>query len=292
MTIVNRVPVLACVWCCLMVAVPLAQAPADAPGEDAPAAAGPSSVLHVADVADQIVHVNTRVRHTTVIQLPPTEQILDFVVGDSEYWFVSGSANLAFVKPIAEGVTTNVALICESGTIYSFLVTERTRPPHLVVRVGAADDRPIGAHVPAFVARSRVADFQAMADESRAAVQAIQAEAEAHIIEAQQTATAQIDQFRATYPTHIQFPYALEDKAADWPFLVHGMWHDGQFTYLRSDAQEVPALYEQKEGDPSLVPYDLQEDGLFIVRRLIGRGWLQIGRERAGWRVDLEDLVD
>ena len=291
MTIVNRVPVLACVWCCLMVAVPLAQAPADAPGDDAPAA-GPSSVLHVDDVADQIVHVNTRVRHTTVIQLPPTEQILDFVVGDSEYWFVSGSANLAFVKPIAEGVTTNVALICESGTIYSFLVTERTRPPHLVVRVGAADDRPIGAHVPAFVARSRVADFQAMADESRAAVQAIQAEAEAHIIEAQQTATAQIDQFRATYPTHIQFPYALEDKAADWPFLVHGMWHDGQFTYLRSDAQEVPALYEQKEGDPSLVPYDLQEDGLFIVRRLIGRGWLQIGRERAGWRVDLDDLVD
>ena len=292
MPIVTRVPVLACVWCCLMVAVPLAQAPADGPVEDAPAAAGPSSVLHVADVADQIVHVNTRVRHTTVIQLPPTEQILDFVVGDSEYWFVSGSANLAFVKPIAEGVTTNVALICESGRIYSFLVTERTMPPHLVVRIGAADNVPVGAHVPAFVARSRVADFQAMADESRAAVQAIQAEAEAHISEAQQTATAQIDQFRATYPTHIKFPYALEDKAAEWPFLVHGMWHDGQFTYLRSDAQEVPALYEQKEGNPSLVPYDLQDDGLFIVRRLIGRGWLQIGRERAGWRVDLEDLVE
>ena len=291
MRIVTRVPVLVVVLCGLTAAVALAQAPADAPGADAPAA-GPSAVLHVADVADQIVHVNTRVRHTTVIQLPPTEQILDFVVGDSEYWFVSGSANLAFVKPIAEGVTTNVALICESGRIYTFLVTERDMPPHLVVRVGAADNVPVGAHVPAFVARSRVADFQAMADESRAAVQAIQAEAEAQILAAQQTATAQIDQFRATYPTHIKFPYALEDKAAEWPFLVHGMWHDGQFTYLRSDAQEVPALYEQKEGDPSLVPYDLQDDGLFIVRRLIGRGWLQIGRERAGWRVDLEDLVD
>ena len=291
MTLVTRVPVLALLLCCLTAAVALAQAPADAPGADAPAA-GPSSVLHVADVADQIVHVNTRVRHTTVIQLPPTEQILDFVVGDSEYWFVSGSANLAFVKPIGEGVTTNVALICESGRIYTFLVTERDLPPHLVVRVGAAADVPAGAHVPAFVARSRVADFQTMADESRAAVHAMHAEAEAQILAAQQTATAQIDQFRATYPTQIKFPYALEDKAAEWPFLVHSMWHDGQFTYLRSDAQEVPALYEQKEGEPSLVPYDLQDDGLFIVRRLIGRGWLQIGRERAGWRVDLEDLVD
>ena len=207
MTIVNRVPVLACVWCCLTGAVPLAQAPADAPGEDAPTA-GPSSVLHVDDVADQIVHVNTRVRHTTVIQLPPTEQILDFVVGDSEYWFVSGSANLAFVKLIAEGVTTNVALICESGTIYSFLVTERNRPPHLVVCIGAADNVPVGAHVPAFVARSRVADFQAMADESRAAVHAIQAEAEAQIIDAQQTATAQI--------AALGWP----DREAEWIALV------------------------------------------------------------------------
>ena len=32
---------------------------------------------------DQIIHVNTRIRHTTVIQLPPRENILDFIVGDS-----------------------------------------------------------------------------------------------------------------------------------------------------------------------------------------------------------------
>ena len=39
-----------------------------------------------------------------------------------------------------------------------------------------------------------------------------------------------------------------------------------------------------------LIPYDLQHDGLFIVRRLVGSGWLQIGRDRAGWNIDLDDL--
>ena len=129
-----------------------------------------------------------------------------------------------------------------------------------------------------------------MAEESRAAVHAAQIDAEAQIAAMRQDATAQVDQFRSTYPTQLQFPYALDDKAARWPFLVHGMWHDGQFTYVRSTAQETPALYENRDGQPSLIPYDLQHDGLFIVRRLVGSGWLQIGRDRAGWNIDLDDL--
>ena len=104
----------------------LAQAQDDAP--DAPAGA---SVLQVQDEPDQIIRVNTRIRHTTVIQLPAAETILDFIVGDSEYWHLTGAANLAFLKPIGEGVNTNVALVCESGRIYSFLVTEQSGPPAL-----------------------------------------------------------------------------------------------------------------------------------------------------------------
>ena len=268
-----------------------ALAQAQAPQDDPPAPAAGASVLQVADEADQIVNVTTRIRHTTVIQLPARENILDFIVGDSEYWHLTGAANLAFLKPIGEGVTTNVALVCESGRIYSFLVTERDAPPHVIVRIQAdADPTPAGAQVPAFVARSRVAEYQLMAEQSREAVQVAQREAEAQIAAMRQDATAQVDQFRATYPTRLQFPYDLEDKAARWPFLVQGMWHDGQFTYVRSTAQETPALYENKDGQPSLIPYDLEQDGLLIVRRLVGRGWLQIGRERAGWNVDLDDL--
>ena len=84
-------------------------------------------VLRVAEAEDQIVRIRAKTRHTTVIVLPATETVLDFVVGDSEYWHLTGAANLAFLKPVAEGVTTNVALVCASGRIYSFLVTERGR---------------------------------------------------------------------------------------------------------------------------------------------------------------------
>ena len=273
---------------CLIPALALAQ---DTPA-GAPDAAPGASVLQVHDAPDKIIHVTTRIRHTTVIQLPPRENILDFVVGDSEYWHLTGAANLAFLKPIGEGVKTNVALVCESGRIYSFLVVERDAPPHLIVRVGADPDTTTaaGVPIPAFVARSRVAEYQLMAKESRAAVHAAQIDAETQIAAMRQDATAQINEFRSSYPTRLEFPYRLDDKALRWPFLVQGMWHDGQFTYVRSTAQETPALYENRDGDPSLIPYDLQQDGLFIVRRLVGSGWLQIGRDRAGWKIDLDDL--
>ena len=202
-----------------------ALAQAQAPQADAP---GGASVLQVEDAPDQIIRVNTRIRHTTVIQLPAAETILDFIVGDSEYWHLTGAANLAFLKPIGEGVTTNVALVCESGRIYSFLVVERDAPPHLIVRVGADDDAtPVGVAVPAFVARSRVAEYQLMAEQSREAVQRAQVDAEAQIAQMAQTAAAQVDDFRSDYPTRLEFPYELENKAGRWPFLVQGMWHDG-----------------------------------------------------------------
>ncbi len=262
-------------------------------------------VIRVGDNPDQIIRLRTRVRHTTVIQLPGRENILDFVVGDSEYWHLTGAANLAFLKPISEGVSTNVALVCESGRIYSFLVSEQPGPPHLVVRIAsAAENDPRVSptlHQPAFVARDQVAAYQQMAEQARQTAVAAQAEAEQQITTVRQEAEVEIDaarqeaaveinSFRSDYPTRLKFPYRLQDKALRWPFLVQGMWHDGQFTYLRSNAQESPALYEIKDGKPALVAYDLTEDGLYVARHLLGDGWLQIGKERAQWKLERREL--
>ena len=259
-----------------------------------PTPAADPSVIQVADNPDQIVRIRTRVRHTTVIQLPARENILDFVVGDSEYWHLTGAANLAFLKPISEGVNTNVALVCESGRIYSFLVSEQPGQPQLVVRfASAAESDPRispGGHQPAFVARDQVAAYQQMADQARQTAIAAQSEAEQQIMAVQQQAEVEINSFRAVYPTRLKFPYRLQDKALKWPFLVQGMWHDGQFTYLRSNAQESPALYEIKDGKPALVAYDLTEDGLYVARHLLGDGWLQIGKERAQWKLERQEL--
>ena len=252
-------------------------------------------VLRVIETQDQIIEIRARTRHTTVIVLPAAETVLDFVVGDSEYWHLTGAANLAFLKPIAEGVTTNVALVCESGKIYSFLVTERgASNPHLVVRVGAQGDTdpriPAAGHEPAFVARSQVADYQQMAESAIETAQAAQVDADTRIAEARALAANESESFRAEYPTRLKFPYRLEDKALKWPFLVEGMWHDGRFTYLRANAQESPALYEEKDGKPALVAYDLGEDGLYIARHVLGNGWLQIGKQKVRWRFTAPEI--
>lgn len=250
-----------------------------------------SHILRLDAADDEVWRLNTRVRHTTVITLPASENILDFVVGDLDYWHLSGSANVAFLKPTEEGVETNVALVCESGRIYPFLVSESSEtPPNLVVRLDdpepeaatAADE----AHRPAFVAVDQVASYQAMAQQAADDAAAHRRTADEEIAAATADAEVRINTFRAEYPTRVRFPYRLQDKAKRWPFLVEGMWHDGQFTYLRSRAQESPALYERKDGQPSLVPYDLTEDGLYVVRRMVGAGWLQIGKQRAGWTFD------
>ena len=227
---------------------------------------------------DRIHRLRTQVRHTTVIVLPADENILDFVVGDSEYWHLTGAANVAFLKPLRPDAATNIALVCESGRIYSFLVAEQSDgPPHLVVRVesGAEAARLSGGSGrPAFVARSEVAAYQQMAAEA----------AEAGILEARSQAESAIEEFRAGYPARLAFEYRLDGDASDRPFLVEAMWHDGQFTYVRSRAQESPALYELRDGKPALVAYDLTDDGLYVARHVLADGWLQIGDKRASWR--------
>ena len=211
-------------------------------------------VLRVIEAQDQIIQVRAKTRHTTVIVLPATENVLDFVVGDSEYWHLTGAANLAFLKPIAEGVTTNVALVCASGRIYSFLVTERSAgQPHLVVRVEAQGDAnprisPTG-HEPAFVARSQVAAYQQMAKTAIATAKAVQVDADTRIAEAAAEEAQKTEAFRAEYPTRLKFPYRLEDKAKKWPFLVEGMWHDGRFTYLRANPRSRPRCTKRRTGN-------------------------------------------
>ena len=134
------------------------------------------------------------------------------------------------------------------------------------------------------MARSQVAAYQDMAETAIETAKAAQKDADARIADATALAAGEAEAFRADYPTRLKFPYRLDNKAREWPFLVEGMWHDGRFTYLRSNAQESPALYEEKDGQPALVAYDLQEDGLYIARHVLGNGWLQIGKQRVRWR--------
>src|SRR5215831_526445 len=71
-----------------------------------------------------IVPIRAKVRFTTLIVLPANERILDFVVGDKDFWIVEGIQNFCYIKPAKQATSTNVTLITAAGNVYSLLLNE------------------------------------------------------------------------------------------------------------------------------------------------------------------------
>jgi len=217
-----------------------------------------------------IVPINAKLRFTTMIILPDQEQILDFVCGDKEFWVVSGTQNLAYVKPAKAGASTNLNLVTASGTIYSFLLTEGTGEADLklyVVLDGSLKGAGEGAKK--FYAAAEVDALRHTADAATKDAQAAR-DGAAKTIEDQVTA------FKAAYPTHLDFPYRF--KAHEQPFFVTAIYTDGTFTYIKSDAPELPALYEVRDGAPNLVNFQV-EHGVYVVPKILENGYLSIGKQ-------------
>lgn len=191
---------------------------------------------------NDIVAIRTKVRFTTLVVLPEGEKILDFVVGDKDFWVVEGADNMAYVKPAKEGAATNVQLITAAGNAYSLLVTE-------VGRGGGEPDLKVFIDTP----RARVAEKR------------------------QDLPDAGKDEAEAKDPTTLRFEYRYQrDKK---PFRVTMIYHDGRFTYIHCHAGEKPALYELQDGRPALINYELN-DGVYVVPKILERGYLALGKSR------------
>ena len=83
--------------------------------------------------------------------------------------------------------------------------------------------------------------------------------------------------YQQEYPGKLQFVYGPQRYTK--PFLVRSIWNDGQFTYIKSDATELPALYELKDGKPGLLNFQVQ-NGTYIVPKVLDRGYLSLGKDR------------
>ena len=99
------------------------------------------------------------------------------------------------------------------------------------------------------------------------------------LVHVAQEAERDKETFRREYGKDLHFVYKF--KRNERPFFVSAIYHDGKFTYIRSDAQEKPALYEIAEdnGKPNLVEFQM-EDGLYIVPKILARGRLSIGKKK------------
>lgn len=238
--------------------------------------AGPEGARVVKYAKEDVVPVHAKLRFSTLIVLPDDEEILDFTTGDREFWIINGAHNLCYVHPAQAGIRSNLNLITASGHVYSFLLTEISSDPNeqpdlklfVEPREGSAANTALRGYV-------RAADAEAYKKELEAA----RIQSAEQVRTAQEHATEEINRFRSSYATKLQFDYAFDPKFSREPFLLSAIYHDEAFTYIRCAAREKPSLYEIKDGKPNLVPFQV-ENGVYIVPKIVDSGYLAVGKKK------------
>lgn len=225
---------------------------------------------------EDIVPVRAKLRFSTLIVLPEEEEILDFTTGDREFWIINGSHNLCYVHPAQAGIRSNLNLVTASGRVYSFLLTEISSDPNaqpdlklfVEPKESSASNSALRGYVRAANVEAYKKEFETLRSQTAEQIHA-----------AQSHAAEEVNHFRSTYATKLQFDYSLDSKAAREPFLISAIYHDEKFTYVRCGAREKPALYETKDGKPNLVPFQL-ENGVYIVPKIVDSGYLAVGKKK------------
>ena len=212
--------------------------------------------------ANDIVAIRAKMHYTTLIALPSSEKILEVATGDKDFWILDAVQNYCFLHPAKEGIHSNLNLITNKGNVYSFTLDDvETADPDLKVIIEPSD--------PSTLASVRGPEKFVPASE----VTAARIQAQAVELHAQQS----VEQFRANYPVeHLVFDYKYKNKP---PFDVQAIYHDDDFTYIKSSASEKFAVYELKDGKPDLVSFQLK-DNTYVIAQVVDKGYLQIGKKK------------
>jgi type IV secretion system protein VirB9 len=212
--------------------------------------------------ANDIVSVRAKMRYTTLIQLPSSEKILEVATGDKDFWIIDTVGNYCFLHPAKEGIHSNLNLITDKGSVYSFTLDDvESGDPDLKVVIEPSDPTSLAA-------ADGVGKLVSASEVDAARVQAKIA---------QTRAAAAVEEFRADYPTQeLKFDYAFHNEK---PFEVSAIYHDDKFTYIKSSASEKFSIYEVKDGTPDLITFQLK-DGTYVIPTVVDHGYLEIGKHR------------
>ena len=219
-------------------------------------------------------------RVSTAIVLPAGEQILDFTTGDKEHWIVNGAQNFCYVHPANPEASSNLNLICASGKIYSFVLTEvgeqASADIDYKVFVEPQEESAVSALVspnPRFVPAEEIQGYKSQ-------IATLQEQISKAQTEAVKASENEIHRYKSRYPSSLKFQYHYKSQP---PFDVSAIFHDEAFTYIHSSAREKPAIYEIKDGKPNLINFQL-ENGCYIVPKILDDGYLQVGKKKMAFR--------
>ena len=214
--------------------------------------------------SQDIVPIHAKLKYTTLIEVPPTEKIMEAATGDKDFWVVDVVGNFCFVHPAKAGISSNLNLITDKGNIYSFTlqdVSGSTAAPDLKVLIEPADRSSIVAAngPPQFVPAAQL-------EQSKQQLAALQS----HVGLA-------VDEYKSAYPIQLKLDYVSKPNEA--PFNIQSIYHDDKFTYIKTNAPEKFSVYEMKDGKPNLISYDLRE-GTYIIPKVMDSGYVELGKKR------------
>jgi len=225
-----------------------------------------------------IISIKAKIRFSTLIVLPASEEILDATTGDKEFWIINGAHNLCYLHPAQQGIRSNLNLITSTGHVYSFLLTEVSKDadaePDLKVFVERKEESTI-AGSSAVPSLARASEVQAY----KTAVETAHAEAAQSVQAAEARAAREISRYREQYAGKLQFDYSYDRKASQPPFSVTAIYHDDKFTYIKCRAAEKPTLYEVKDDKPNLVNFELN-NGVYVIPKILDKGYLAVGKKK------------
>jgi type IV secretory pathway VirB9-like protein len=213
---------------------------------------------------------------STLILLPSEEKVAKVFGGDTDSWIFDGghiASRFISIKPKVANSTTDVHIVSDHGNEYTLQLREISGDDdtHFDSKVflspgdKTAQDRL--AELPIFVPASELDKVKQEAASAKVAEEAVWKAEE-----------AKAEQYRSQYPGTLHFDYSW-DQSKGKALGLQEIWRDDKFTYLRGQFQETPALYEVKDGKPSLINFDFNA-GLYTVPKELEHGYLAIGKQK------------
>ena len=187
-----------------------------------------------------LIPLQTRLRYTTMVVLPEGEEILDVICGDRDFWVISAVAE----RGAREAGQARCGDEPESRhrARHDLLVPADREERHAVAGPEGVRQR-----------RRRGTDGrEEVLQRRRRRAAAAGTDGRAREGRGRGAARDRDDRQASGTRTRSRLHFAYGTPRYEKPFLVRAMWHDGQFTYLQSDATELPALYELKDGEPAV----------------------------------------
>lgn len=221
---------------------------------------------------------------STLIMLPAEEKVATVFGGDTVDWVFDGghvASRFISIKPKLAGSTTDVHIVSDHGNEYTLQLREISGDgdSHFDSKVFVTPGDQTGkdklAAMPVFVPAAELDKAKQEVAEAKAS--------EAAVKKADDT---KAEQYRSQYPTTLHFDYAWDQKKGT-PLGLQAIWRDDKFTYLRGQFQETPALYELKDGKPSLINFDFY-NGLYTVPKTLLAGYLTIGKAKVEFHRNVE----